>query len=72
MAGGGAWLFKKKKKSEKHDVKIVSFGADFLNGTVIQNSSAVQANVCFKNFYCLLFSLPSLPLALPLRSADLH
>lgn len=77
MAGGGAWPFKKKKKEErkrgkKHSVKIVSVGADFLNGNVIQNSSGVQANICFKHFYCLLFSLPPLPLALPLCSADLH
>lgn len=74
MGGGEAWPLKKRKKEKarKHYIKIVSFGADFLNGNVICNSSGVQANICFKNFYCLLFSLPLLPLALPLCSADLH
>ena len=72
MAGGGAWPLKKKEKGKKHNVKIVSFGARFLNGNVIQNSSGVQANICFKNCYCLFFSFPPLPVALPLCSADLH
>lgn len=46
MAGGGTWLFKKKKKKgKKHNVKIVSFGADFLNGNVIQNSSGASQHL---------------------------
>lgn len=39
MAGGGAWPLEK-KKVKKH-IKIVSLGADFLNGNVFQNSSAM-------------------------------
>lgn len=51
---------------KKNNVKIVSFGADFLNWNAIRNSSRVQANICFKNFYCLLSLSPLSVLPSPL------
>uniref|UniRef100_A0A8C8EEK9 Neuron navigator 3 n=1 Tax=Otus sunia TaxID=257818 RepID=A0A8C8EEK9_9STRI len=62
---GRGMAVKKKKKRQKTHVKIVSFGADFLNGNVIQNSSGVQANICFKDFIVFFSLFPLSPLPSP-------